>query len=115
MKMARWESNPSYRDDYDVVFADRPEAVQPQLRLEGHTPREYPHLSFAYLPNSSHLAVASAHGVSLVSLPDGEMGEFWTLAGDGYSPWLIAAPDGSALVAAKDFGSLYFIHLPSFR
>jgi hypothetical protein len=112
MEMARWEAMPSYRDEYDIVMADRPEVVQPRLRLEGHTPREYPHLSFAYLPQTSQLVVASAHGVSLVSLENGEMEAFWTLAGDGFSPWLIAAPDGSALVASKDFGGLYYIPLP---
>ena len=112
MEMTRWETMPAYRDEYDIVMADRPEAVQPRLRLEGHTPREYPHLSFAYLPQASQLAVASAHGVSLVSLEDGEMEKFWTLAGDGFSPWLIAAPDGSALVASKDFGGLFYIPLP---
>jgi hypothetical protein len=76
MEMARQEDVLSYRDEYDIVMADRPEAVQPRLRLDGHTPREYPHLSFAYLPQTSQLAVASAHGVSLVSLEDGEMEEF---------------------------------------
>jgi hypothetical protein len=112
MEMARWEAMPSYRDEYDIVLADRLEVVQPRLRLAGHTPREYPHLSFAYLPKTSQLAVASAHGISLVSLPDGGMEKFWTLTGDGYSPWIIAAPDGSALIAAKDAGGLYFIPLP---
>ena len=112
MEMARQADILSYLDEYDIVMADQPEVVQPRLRFEGHTPREYPHLSFAYLPQTSQLAVASAHGVSLVSLEDGEMEAFWTLAGDGFSPWLIAAPDGSALVAAKDFGGLYYIPLP---
>jgi hypothetical protein len=40
------------------------------------------------------------------------MEKYWTLAGDGFSPWLIAAPDGSALIAFKDFGGLYYIPLP---
>ena len=111
-EMAKWEDVPMYQDIYDVVLVGAPEAVQPQLVLTGHTPREYPHLSLVYLEERSQLAVASAHGVSLVSLPDGKMETFWTLPGDGYSPWLIAAPDDSALVAAKDFGGLYYIPLP---
>jgi hypothetical protein len=112
MEMAKQEDVPSYTDEYDILMVDRPEAVHPRLRLEGHTPREYPHLSFVYLERQSQLAVASAHGVSLVSLPGGEMQAFWSLPGDGYSPWLTAAPDGSALIASKDVGGLYFIPLP---
>jgi len=112
MEMAKQENVPTYRDEYDLVLVDTPEAVKPRLVLTGHTPREYPHLSLVYLAKRSQLAVASAHGVSLVSLPDGEMEKYWTLVGDGFSPWIIASPDDSALVAAKDFGGLYYIPLP---
>jgi hypothetical protein len=112
MEMAKMEVVPSYRDEYDVVMVEEPEAVHPRLILTGHTPREYPHLSLEYLPDTSQLAVASAHGVSLVSLPGGEMQAYWSLAGDGYSPWILAAPDGSALIAVKDLGGLYYIPLP---
>ncbi len=34
------------------------------------------------------------------------------LNGDGFSPSLIPSPDGSALVATKDYGGLYYIPLP---
>jgi hypothetical protein len=112
MEMPKQESVPTYTDEYDPVNVDDPEAIQPRLVLTGHTPREYPHLSIEYLVERSQLAVASAHGVSLVSLPDGEMQAYWSLPGVGYSPWLSAAPDGSALVAAKDSGGLYYIPLP---
>jgi hypothetical protein len=111
MEMPKMEMVPSYRDEYDIVMVEDPEAVHPGLILTGHTPREYPHLSLEYLPGSSQLAVASAHGVSLVSLPGGEMQAYWSLTGDGYSPWILAAPDGSALVAVKDLGGLYYIPL----
>lgn len=111
MEMPKLETTPTYRDEYDVVMVDTPETAHPRLILTGHTPREYPHLSLEYLPGSSQLAVASAHGVSLVSLPDGEMQAYWSLVGDGFSPWVIASPDGSALVAVKDLGGLYYISL----
>lgn len=112
MEMAKLEDVPTYQDEYDMVWVDQPETTQPRLKLNGHTPREYPHLSLVYLVNRSQVAAASAQGVSLVSLPDGKMDAYWELIGDGYSPWLIAAPNGSALVATKDFGGLYYIPLP---
>jgi hypothetical protein len=101
-----------YRGCGEPINYDQPEVIQSVLKISGHTPRDYPHLSLAYLDRASKLAVASAHGVSLVSLPNGEMEAYWTLPGDGYSPSLMASPDGSALMAAKDYGGLYFIPLP---
>lgn len=112
MDMQKLETVPTYQDIYDIVRVDDPETVYPQLTITGHTPREYPRLDIEYLPKRSQLAVASAHGVSLVSLPNGEMLAYWTLAGDGYSPRLTASPDGSALIASKDLGGLYYIPLP---
>jgi len=111
MEMPKQEMVPTYRDEYDIVFVGSPETVQPRLKLEGHTPREYPHLSLAYLEKTSQLAVASEQGVSLVSLPGGKMDAYWELLGEGYSPWLVAAPNGSAMIAAKDFGGVYYIPL----
>jgi hypothetical protein len=111
MEMAKQELVPTYQDEYDVVLVGQPETAQSRLKLEGHTPREYPHLSLVYLEKTSQLAIASEQGVSLVSLPSGEMEAYWELMGEGYSPWLVAAPNGSALIAAKDFGGLYYIPL----
>lgn len=107
VEMAKWENVQTHRDDYDLVLVDAPETVQPRLVFSGHTPREYAHLSLIYLPATSQIAVGSAHGVSLVSLPEGEMVAYWDIAGDGFSPSLIVAPDGSAFVAVKDHGGLY--------
>jgi hypothetical protein len=112
MDMQKLETVPTYQDEYYVVKVDAPETVYPALKITGHTPREYPQLSIAYLKDRYQLAVASAHGVSLVSLPGGEMQAYWILAGDGFSPWLSASPNGSALVASKDYGGLYYIPLP---
>jgi hypothetical protein len=111
MEMPRQEMVPTYRDEYDIVLVGQPETVQPRLKLEGHTPREYPHLSLVYFEKTSQLAVASEQGVSLVSLPSGKMDAYWELMGEGYAPWVVAAPNGSALIAAKDFGGLYYIRL----
>jgi hypothetical protein len=81
--------------------------AQPRLHLSGHVPRENPFLHLAYLPQASQIVAASAQGISLVALPDGEMVAYWTLAGDGFGPWLSVAPDGSAFVAVRDYGGLY--------
>jgi hypothetical protein len=113
MEMPKQEMVPTYRDEYDIVLVGQPETVQPRLKLEGHTPREYPHLSLVYLEKTSQLAVASEQGVSLVSLPSGKMEAYWELMGEGYSPWLVAAPNGPAMIAAKDFGGLYYIPMSS--
>lgn len=113
MVMQKMESTRTYRDEYDIVFVNQPDVVQPHIKLEGHTPREYPHLSLVYIEKRSEIAVASEQGVSLVSLPNGEMVAYWELAGNGYSPWIMASPNNSALIASKDFGGLYFIPLSS--
>jgi hypothetical protein len=111
MLMQKMESTRTYRDEYDVVFVDQPDVVQPHIKLDGHMPREYPHLSLEYIEESSQMVVASEQGVSLVSLPNGEMDAYWELIGSGYSPWIMTAPNGSTLIASKDFGGLYFIPL----
>jgi len=112
MDMQKLETVPTYRDEYDIVMVEDPETVHPRLSITGHTPRDYPHLSIKYLPKRAQLAVASAHGVSLVSLSDGRMTAYWSLVGDGYSPWITPSPDGSVLMASKDVGGLYYIPLP---
>jgi hypothetical protein len=106
-QMPKWENIPTYRDEYDLVLIKTPEAVQPRLTFSGHSPREYAHLSIRYRTMTSQFVVASAHGVSLVSLPDGDVVSYWELVGDGVSPWIMVAPDGSKFVAVKDFGGLY--------
>jgi hypothetical protein len=111
-EMPLQENVPMHQDVYDLVLVDTPEATQPRLTLTGHTPRDYAHLSLRYLPQRSQIAAASAHGISLVTLPEGEMVAYWELPGAGFSPWLILAPDGASLVAVKDYGGLYYIPLP---
>jgi len=112
MDMQKLENVPTYHDEYDIVKVDDPETVHPRLSITGHTPREYPLLNVEYLPKRSQLAFASAHGISLVSLSNGEMLAYWSLIGDGYSPWVVTSPDESALIASKDGGGLYYISLP---
>lgn len=112
-QMEQWtkpETEPTYQDEFVLIDLSNGK-VFPPLMISGHTPRDYPLLSMVYLPASARLAVASSQGVSLHSLPDGEMTTFWRLAGQGFAPSLRPAPDGSALVAMRDRGGLYWIPL----
>lgn len=110
-RMERFEAEPAFNDVYELVQwgTERPSRT---LVIEGHAPRNYAHLSIAYLPDTSRLAVASSQGVSLHSFPDGEMTAFWELEGPGFAPFLQAAPASSALVVIRDNGGLYLIPLP---
>jgi hypothetical protein len=113
-KVEMWmkaEMEPAYGDQFVLVDVATG-AVHPPLVIGGHTPRDYPHLSMAYLPGPGLLAVASSQGISLHALPDGETTTFWALAGQGFPPYLQPAPDGSALIAIRDQGGLYWLPLP---
>lgn len=112
-QMEQWtkpETEPTYQDEFVLVDLSNGE-VFPPLTIAGHTPRDYPRLNMVYLAASAQLAVASSQGISLHTLPDGEMTTFWRLAGQGFAPFLRPAPDGSALVAIRDQGGVYWIPL----
>jgi hypothetical protein len=100
----------AYRDEFVLVDLSN-EEVFPPLTIAGHTPRDYPQLNMVYLAAPAQLAVASSQGISLHTLPDGKMTTFWRLAGQGFAPSLRPAPDGSALVAIRDQGGVYWIPL----
>jgi hypothetical protein len=113
-KVEMWmkaEMEPAYEDQFVLVDVATG-AVHPPLVIDGHTPRDYPHLSMAYLAEHGLLAVASSQGISLHTLPGGETTTFWALAGPGFAPFLQPAPDGSALLVIRDQGGLYWLPLP---
>ncbi|MCB8977596.1 MAG: hypothetical protein H6657_09265 [Ardenticatenaceae bacterium] len=91
----------------DVVSGE----VHSALTIGGHTPRDYPRLSLAYLAESDQLIVASSQGISRHDLPTGRVSDLWTLAGTGFAPFLRLAPDGSAVVAVRDQGGIYWLPL----
>jgi hypothetical protein len=101
----------SVQQDEFVLIDVATGQIYPPLTIAGHTPRDYPRLSMTYLAESEQLAVASSQGVSLHTLPDGATTGFWTLAGPGFAPFLRPAPDGSALVAVRDQGGVYWLPL----
>jgi hypothetical protein len=112
-QMEQWTkpgTEPSGPDEFVLIDVEEGK-VYPPLTIAGHTPRDYPRLSIAYLAGPAQLAVASSQGISLHTLPAGEMTTFWTLIGQGFAPGLYPAPDGSALVAVRDQGKAYWIPL----
>jgi hypothetical protein len=111
--LPKWEDEPSYRDEYELLWADRP-GVAERLVVEGHTPREQPQLFPRYLPASSQLVFSSSQGVSLVSLASGKTVAFWELAGGGgYGSRIVPTPGGEALVVVAGGDGLYYIPLPA--
>jgi hypothetical protein len=113
MRLLKWEDTPTYRDEYEMVWLDRP-SEEYRLVLEGHVPRSHPQIFPRCLPGSSQLVFSSSQGVSLISLPDGETIRFWELAGsEGSSSTVFPSPLDEALVALADGDRLYFIPLPS--
>lgn len=112
-QMQQWprpEAEPAEEETFVMVDVATGERA-PALTITGHTPRDYPRLSMGYLQEEGQLAVASSQGLSLHSLPGGERVDFWTLAEEGFSPFLRLAPDGSALVIVRDRGGVYWLPL----
>lgn len=109
--LPEWEDVP---DEYELVWVDAPGKETRRLVVQGHTPRNYPTLFATYLPRSSQMAFSSSQGISLVSVPDGELLRFWELAGGEGSHYahLLATPDEKAVVAVAEGVGLYFIPLP---
>jgi dipeptidyl aminopeptidase/acylaminoacyl peptidase len=114
-ELTKFEAIPTYRDEYELVWVDTPEAEPRRLVVQGHVPRNYPDLNAEYLPGSSRMVFSSSQGVSLVSIPDGALLGFWELAGGSASPstFALASPDGKALVAIVERVGLYYIPLPN--
>jgi hypothetical protein len=94
------EDEPTYTDEFDLVWVDEAEKDIQHLSVAGHTPRDYPILWPRMVPNGSHIAFVSSRGVSLVSIPDGQLQGFWKLEGGGDPRRAVASPDSRFLVVA---------------
>jgi hypothetical protein len=76
---------------------DDPEREPELLVVEGHVPRSYPTMLPRLVPGRSQVAFASSQGLSLVSIPAGQLAGFWSLASEGGDPFLpdvTVSPDG---------------------
>lgn len=115
LRLPKWEDEPSYRDEYQIAWLDRPDDAH-RLTIDGHTPRQHPQIFPQFTPDFSQMVVSSSQGISLVSVPDGETIHFWELAGgggwDGVSR-VLQTPNGEALVVLAQGDGLYHIPLPS--
>lgn len=112
MRLLKWEDEPTYRDEYELVWMDRSNE-KTRLKVEGHAPRAHPQLFPRYLPGTSQLVFHSSQGISLVSIPDGKTTAFWELSSHAEYFDLFPSPNGEALIVASDRDGLYYIPLPS--
>lgn len=116
------ENEPAYNDVFHLIWVDNPSQSSSQVRVQGHTPRQYPQLTNAWDARSGRMAFGSTQGVSLVSLSDGHLVKFWKLGGHESSfTSLYLSPDGKNLAVHANIGSgsqygieseVYMIALP---
>jgi hypothetical protein len=108
--MPKFEIEPTYQDEYDLVWVGKPDRTEEHLVVRGHTPRSYPMLFVEPLPGGERLYFSSSQGVSLVSIPEGELLAFWDLNG-GYAH--VTGPEDAAadqlFVVVVDGGGLFII------
>lgn len=112
MRLLKWENEPTYRDEYELVWMDRSNE-KTRLKVEGHAPRAHPQIFPRYLPGTSQLVFHSSQGISLVSIPDGKTTAFWELSSHAEYFDVFPSPNGEALIVASDRDGLYYIPLPS--
>lgn len=111
MRLMKWEDEPSYRDEYLMVWMDQSNA-ETMLKIEGHVPRAHPQIFPGYLPVSSQLFVSSSQGISLIALPGGRTVGFWDLSSDADYFSVIASPNGEVLIVESTGDGLYYIPIP---
>ena len=110
--LPKWEDSPAYRDEYEMVWLDQPGETH-RLVIEGHTPRSRPQMFPGYLSARSQLVFSSSQGISLVSIPDGELVSFWELASaKDYTSSVFPSPRGEGLAVVAHGVGLYYISLP---
>jgi hypothetical protein len=66
---------------YDQLRLTDPELQPEPLTIQGHWPRRSNRLEVNLMPGRGEILISSSQGVSLVSLPGGEMLGFWELVG----------------------------------
>jgi hypothetical protein len=89
-----------YIDEFDLVWVDDAEKGIEHLSVAGHAPRSDPMLWPRLIPGRQEIAFASSQGVSLVSIPGGQILGFWTLEGGGVANQPLASPDGRFVVVS---------------
>ncbi len=103
----------AFSNEFLLLWPDDSARDDRRLVVEGHSPRVYPDVRVEYLDEPPRLVISSSQGVSLVSLPDGDLLDFWAFPDDEHrvSTYTIMSPDGSAAVVVADLLGLYFLDL----
>jgi hypothetical protein len=120
--LPRGEDEPGSADEFELVWVDDPGQEAELFIVEGHTPRNYPTMRPRLLPDRSGIVFASSQGVSLVSIPGGQLAGFWSLESDGdpFIPVVNVSPNGEYLAVSASIqyrdgtpssGALYLIRL----
>ncbi len=94
-ELSKLEDMNHLQDTFELYWPDAPVMASQQLAVAGHLPRNYPSLSLKYLADKSQILIGSSQGISLVSMPDGKLLDFWELSGQKYhmQPSLLVSPD----------------------
>jgi hypothetical protein len=71
----------SAREAYDLLWLTDPDLQPEPLIIQGHYPRNNPWLDVRLMPGGEEILISSSQGVSLVSVPGGELQAFWELVG----------------------------------
>lgn len=103
----------AFSDEFRLLWPDDPARQSRRLIVEGHSPRSYPDIRPEYMDNPPRFLFSSSQGVSLVSLPDGDLLDFWAFPDDvlpNYA-YTLASPDGSAAVVVADLLGFYFMDM----
>jgi hypothetical protein len=110
VEQPKFEIEPSYRDEYDLVWVGEADGTQRHMAVTGHTPRSYPSLFVRAAPGGERLYFSSSQGVSLVSVADGAMLAFWDLGGGmAYVTAPEKAPAGQRFVAVVDGVGIFIL------
>jgi hypothetical protein len=80
--LTRQDSTPiSVQEVYDILWLTNPDLEPEPMIIEGHWPLNRPWLDVSLMPGGGEILISSSQGVSLVSIPAGEMLDFWELVG----------------------------------
>lgn len=71
----------SDQESYDLLWLTDLGLEPEPLIIQGHYPRNNPWLDVSLMPGGGEILISSSQGVSLVSLPGGEVLGFWELVG----------------------------------
>jgi len=112
VELPKFENVPTYQDEYDLAWVGRLDSSEQHMTAAGHTPRNYSTLGMKPANKGERLYFSSSQGISLVTVPEGDMLAFWDLGGgNAYITGPENATDNQKFVAVVDGVGLYIIPL----